>query len=359
MSDMRQGRLKAPSSFPVAYYHCVSRIVDRQFLLGAEEKEQFVAFMREYEQFCGVRVLTYCIMSNHFHLLIEVPERPMEPPTDEALVRMLERLSGINNAGTVRQQLAWFRERGQGNASDELRERILSRMWDISAFMKLLKQRFTQWYNRSKGRRGTLWEERFRSVLVEGAGNVLATMAAYIDLNPVRAGLVEDPKEYRWCGYGEAAAGNRAARAGLRRMIKAATGDVSSESESLAGYRVWLFGEGESNEGTTEEGIPRRRGFNREGVKRVIEEGGRLPLNEYLRLRVRYFADGAVLGTRGFVNEVFLTFRGRFGPRRRDGARRMKGVRGELYSLRALRIRPVQAGFSPPACKHIHCGPQG
>ncbi|MGE3312392.1 MAG: transposase, partial [Limisphaerales bacterium] len=63
-----------------------------------------------------------------------------------------------------------------------------ARMYDVSAFMKLVKQRFTQWYNRRVGRKGTLWEDRFRSVLVEGAGDALVTMAAYIDLNPVRAG---------------------------------------------------------------------------------------------------------------------------------------------------------------------------
>jgi hypothetical protein len=75
--------------------------------------------------------------------------------------------------------------------------------------MKLVKQRFTQWYNRKHGRKGTLWEERYRSVLVDSAGEALATMAAYIDLNPVRAGLVDDPKDYPWCGYGEATEGNR------------------------------------------------------------------------------------------------------------------------------------------------------
>jgi putative transposase len=66
-----------------------------------------------------------------------------------------------------------------------------------------------------------------------------------------------------------------------------------------------------------------------------------LALSEYLRLRVRYFADGAVLGTRGFVNEVFGLMKDRFGPKRKDGARRMRGVEKELYSMRALRIRPL------------------
>lgn len=62
----------------------------------------------------------------------------------------------------------------------------------------------------------TLWAERFKSVLVEGFGNALETVAAYIDLNPVWAGIVEDPKDYRFCGYAEAVA----------KEVKALTGEI-------------------------------------------------------------------------------------------------------------------------------------
>ena len=77
---MRQARLKAPEEHKVAYYHCISRVVNRDFVLGEEEREQFVEMMRCYEHFCGVRVLTYCVLSNHFHVLLAVPRRPAELP---------------------------------------------------------------------------------------------------------------------------------------------------------------------------------------------------------------------------------------------------------------------------------------
>jgi len=186
------------------------------------------------------------------------------------------------------------------------------------------------------------WEERFRSVLVEGAGDVMATMAGYIDLNPVRAGLVEDPGEYRWSGYGAAMGGGKAARLGIELAMRAASGREMSVEEALKEYRVWVYGQGEETEGLTEEGRPIRKGFTREEVMKVVEEKGRLPLRDYLRLRVRYFADGAVLGTRNFVKEVFVSLRERFGPRRKDGARRLKGVKADLYSLRALRVNPLR-----------------
>jgi hypothetical protein len=211
---MRLRRLKAPAFLPVAYYHVVSRVVDRQFVLGEEEKDKMVEYMRTYERFGGLRVISYCIMSNHFHILVEVPQRPDAAalPDDAGLVAKVRADLGDKLANELEWQLELHRKQGNTSAAEELRERWFGRMWDISAFMKVLKQRFTQWFNGRHARRGTLWEDRFRSVLVEGKGQALRTMAAYIDLNPVRAKICDDPKDYRWCGYAEAVAGGKLAR---------------------------------------------------------------------------------------------------------------------------------------------------
>ena len=99
-----------------------------------------------------------------------------------------------------------------------LKERYTRRMWDLSEFMKAVKQKFTQWYNNRNGLSGTLWEGRFKSVLVED-GYAARMTAAYIDLNPVRAGMVKDPKDYRWCSYGEACAGGEHAQQGLLEVM--------------------------------------------------------------------------------------------------------------------------------------------
>ena len=338
--------MKVPESHPVGYYHCISRIVDRQFLFGDREREQFVQFMREYEAFCGVRILTYCIMSNHFHILLEVPKRPEVLPSSEELVKMLGRLSGNVSVGTVVQRIEMFQKAKAHKELNEYLESFWARMWDVSAFMKLLKQRYTQWFNSQKGRKGTLWEERFKSVLVDGCGEALATMAAYIDLNPVRAGIVEDPADYRWCGYAEATVGRRRAMEGLR-MVVAAIERVHPEAgygakhqtaaAVLSTYRMFVYGEGEEGDGYTAEGVALRKGFDRDAVLKVVTEKGRLGVEDFLRLRVRYFADGAILGTRGFVDSIFGAMRGRFGVTRKDGARRVQGLRSELYTLRDLK----------------------
>jgi len=59
-------------------------------------------------------------------------------------------------------------------------------MYDISPYFKTLKQVFSQWYNKRNDRRGPLWDQRFKSLLIEGSEHALSTIAAYIDLNPLR-----------------------------------------------------------------------------------------------------------------------------------------------------------------------------
>jgi REP element-mobilizing transposase RayT len=105
-------------------------------------------------------VLTYCLMSNHFHLLLEVPKRPDPLPSAEQILAKLERLSGHQNVGAAREQLAGFRQGNEAEGERRWLEGYDARMLDLSAFIKLLKQRFTQWYNRRTGRQGTLREDR-------------------------------------------------------------------------------------------------------------------------------------------------------------------------------------------------------
>jgi len=335
-------RMKVREDAPVGYYHCISRVVDRRQVLRDPEKEHFVALMRECEAFCEVRVLTFCVMSNHFHLLVAVPHRPETLPSPETILAKVRALSGHANPGLVEQRIKMYRDAGNEAALQEYLQTFTDRMWDVSAFMKMLKQRFSQWYNGRRGRKGTLWEERFKSVLIEGAGLSLGAVAAYIDLNAVRAGLVKDPEDYRWCGYGEAMAGKRRAYEGLGLIASAlCQGQEVKRREAMELYRMQLCNTGtEEREALNEDGGTVRGALKRAAVLAVLKRKGRLPLAAYVRCRVRYFCDGAALGSRGFVEEVFRHYRDRFGPKRKDGARAMRGLAGGgLFALRDLQLR--------------------
>jgi putative transposase len=355
----------ADSDEKPAIYHCISRVVDKRFAFEGRDKEQFRTYMRMYENFSGCRILSYCLMSNHIHLLLEVPPMPRGGFTDEELLKRLQAIYSESQVAEVAKELADARRVAmEGRARDaeayllKIHERHTYRMHDLSEFMKALMQRFTQWYNRSHERRGNLWEETFKSVVVED-GIASKTMAAYIDLNPVRAGIVEDPADYRWSSYGEAVGGGgrgngKKARAGLVRAIMADKG-WEADATQWAGrvskeYRMLLLQHGE--ERTRENVNPRgervtkvtQKGMKPGQVAAELDQlaaGRSGALARMLRWRIRYFSDGAVIGSRGFVDQLFNQCRDRFGTQRKNGARKLRGPAaaacGLLWSLRDLR----------------------
>jgi hypothetical protein len=108
-----------------------------------------------------------------------------------------------------------------------------------------------------------------------------------------------------------------------------------------ARYRVLLYAEGEERRAAYG-GHVVRKGIATAEVDKVLESNGKLPLPELLRCRVRYFTDGMAIGGKAFVEQVFNDNRGLFGPKRREGARKMRfGEWGGLRTARALRVDAV------------------
>ena len=162
--------------------------------------------------------------------------------SDEELLKRLSAIYGEAFVAGVAKELMdartadYSNEGGMGEAVAAIHKRFTYRMQDLGEFMKGLLQRFTQWFNRAHSRSGTLWEDRFKSVIVED-GVAARTISAYIDLNPVRAGILKDPADYRWSSYGEALGGGKkgngkSAREGAGRRGKAWCGRIFA-------IRVW------------------------------------------------------------------------------------------------------------------------
>lgn len=342
-------------------YHVHSRVVDRRFVLGTEEKEKFRTLMRMQENFTGCRALSYCLMDNHFHILLEVPPMAVAGIPDEELFKRLSAIYGEAFVAGVAQELedaraaVYTSDNGMDEAVAAIHKRFTYRMQDLGEFMKGLLQRFTQWFNRVHSRSGTLWEDRFKSVIVED-GVAARTISAYIDLNPVRAGMVKDPAEHRWSSYGEAVGGGnkgngKKAREGLVRAYFCDQGvgfdtgkwqEVSRLYRRLMGLAIArkpgsadVFqsakGHGQTTKNTAEF-------LESEDNESALKDLGTAKM---LRCRIRYFTDGAVIGSKEFVNEAFSSARERFGQKRKDGARKLRGggaaVNGTLWSLRDLR----------------------
>jgi len=318
-----------------------------------------------------VKVLTYAVMGNHFHLLVEVPDKAKlveEFAGPEGEQRLLTHVKCLYSPAAVRSleaELARMREQGREEDAAAVVESVIARMGDLSRYMKEVKERFTRWYNKRHGRRGTLWMDRFKSVMVEN-GEALRAMAQYIDLNAVRAGLVDDPSDYRWCGWAEALGGSRRAKRGICRVMDCALDSWESgrseARENYAGALAEILRGVKRQAGSSEAGNElvgavesARRRLEADCTERVAAVGGdagggagvrkRMSVGSLLLRRVRYFTDGAVIGSKTYVERVFESNRGNFPEGRRHASRSWRDPgdlekRAEfgLHTLKDLRV---------------------
>ncbi len=129
-------------------HHVIQRGNDRQVVFREDaDYARYRGWLREVATTHALAVHAYVLMPNHVHLLVT-------PPTDTAL----------------------------------------------SKAMQSLGRRYVRWFNDKYGRTGTLWEGRFRSTVID-ADRYLLACSRYIELNPVRAGIVNSPELYRWSSY--------------------------------------------------------------------------------------------------------------------------------------------------------------
>jgi REP element-mobilizing transposase RayT len=311
---MRIARIKIHGEDAV--YHCISRTVNGERLFDEDAKEMFRRQMWQIADYCGASILTYAVMENHFHILVRVPKKA--PISDEEHLRRYRLLyPEPTRFQTASLAVVETQLKAGGPDAAAWRKQQLALMNDVSAFMKLLKQRFTIWFNKTHNRFGTLWAERFKSVLVQPTGHAVRVVAAYIDLNPVRTGLVDDPKDYRFCGYSEAVAGRKIARAGIIHVI--GEDDACTWQGAQEYYRLMIIGSGAK---------PRagKAAVSENLFEETVHAEGKLPLSTTLRCQIRYFTDGGILGGRTFVAKHIALLRRKTGLRRHKEPRALPPV---------------------------------
>jgi hypothetical protein len=274
---MRRRRLKVEDGI----YHCISRITGGRYWLTDECKGMWCDQLRRVSQFCGVEVLTYTVLDNHFHLLVHVP-----PPVVLGDAEIVERYRALYPQRPKMVREVEVTLGGGGAQAEELRKRLLARMHDVSMFLKELKQRFTMWFNARHELYGTIWAERFKSILVENDASVLQTVGAYIDLNALRAKIVRKPEDYRWCGMSAAERGDGLARAGLISMARA-----NGWMEARRMYRRFVY---EACLRQVKD-HPRR--------KTEVEDVNGIVADPCLAARQPSLSNGWVVGSRNFVRD--------------------------------------------------------
>jgi REP element-mobilizing transposase RayT len=183
------------------YYHCVSRCVRRAFLCG-EDTQSGSSFehrrgwirdrMLQLADVFAIDVAAYAVMSNHYHLVLAVSrEEALAWSGDEVIERWHRLFAGnlLSSRHVAGEQLSAAERRALDSFVASWRERLA----DISWFMRCLNEDIARKANQEDGCTGRFWEGRFKSqaLLDEKA---LAARLAYVDLNPVRAGMAEMPE---------------------------------------------------------------------------------------------------------------------------------------------------------------------
>jgi hypothetical protein len=289
-------------------YHIMSRSALGGYPIDDVDKEFFVEQVTALSKLFFVEVLGFCCMGNHFHLLVR-----MKPETDFSDIEVKKRLAAFYDTELN------FYEDGQ---LPYFREKLSS----LSEYVREIKVRFTRFYNKRHGRRGYFWGDRFKSVVVEN-GETLINCLAYIDLNPVRAGLVARPEDYRWNSIGYHIQSNNkdnflSLDFGLREF-----GEMNDD-ERLRRYRRFLYETGAMDKGkggqidTAVVEKERTNDFKLTRVRRFL-------------YRIRYFTDSGIIGGKAFVSETYQKTRKVFKAKREKIPKPVSGLDG-IYSLKRL-----------------------
>ena len=212
---------------PETVHHLVSRIAHRVYFLEDDERKDFLEIVRRASQFSGIELLGWCVMTNHFHLMVY---QPMQTFVDEAeILRRYGILKGIAAAERVAREFAAWRmedEQGERRVSEWL-DRQRRRMYDVGCFMKIVKQWFTEEYNRRHSHKGTLWESAYYDRLVARTVPEMSKCMGYIHLNPIRGAASDRFDGYVWSSYSAFRKGDPTAVRGMRFVY----GDEMSDSE--------------------------------------------------------------------------------------------------------------------------------
>ena len=290
-------------------YHVISRTALDGFVLGDVEKEFLLNLIKRLSSVYFAEVLGFCLMGTHFHLLCRM--HPGDGFTDEEIRRRFSLYYGPDHRRKLSEgRLEFFREKW-GSLSEYVRE---------------IKQTFSRYYNKTHGRRGFFWGDRFKSVIVDN-GDTLINCLAYIDLNPVRAGICEVPEDYRWCSLGyHVQSGNKDGFLSLDFGLRAF--GVRNAIQRLHYYRKFVYEKGSISPG-------KGAVIDSEVLDQEKKKGFAVGVRDRFRYRTRYFTDSGIIGTKEFVARCYQRFKDYFSSRREKLPRAVAGLDG-VYSLKRL-----------------------
>jgi hypothetical protein len=199
-------------------------------------------------------------------------------------------------------------------------------MTSLGSFVKDIKQGFTRYYNKKYNRQGYFWGGRFKSLIVQD-GRTLVNLLAYVDLNPIRAGVVKRPEDYRWCSLGyHVQSRNKGELLSVDFGMK--EWQEFKSKEIVRKYREFVYETGavDAGKGATIDAnivnTERKRNYRIRRVDRFMN-------------RTRYFTDAGIIGSKEFVGEVFDQVKHLLRSKDERRVTPVGGVEG-VYSMKRL-----------------------
>ena len=185
------------------WYHCVARCVRRAYLCGddfhsGKNFDHRRGWIRdrimELANIFAIDVAAYAVMSNHYHVVVHVDRDRAELWSDEEVLRRWRLLF----TGPVLLNRYLSDDRGEMSEAElqavaEMVEQYRVRLYDLSWFMRCLNEFIAREANAEDGVKGRFWEGRFKTQVLLDEQALLAAMA-YVDLNPIRAGIADTPE---------------------------------------------------------------------------------------------------------------------------------------------------------------------
>ena len=294
-------------------YHIVSRIHDELEWWTDDEKEEYLRLLERLARGFFLQIHAFCLMSNHFHLLVTAQERAAAAASFDELRRRYRAIHGRRADPPIGEQ------QPDGSVEpdpDGGEQRLRDRLGDVSRFLQEFKQTLSRWYNRRRGRKGTIWQDRFKSVVTDKRGDYEISQAAYIDLNPIRANIVTIPEDYRWSSAGLKV---RAPRRAKRLLTPLKHPKLQQIGEGW--YRMFMYCAGVEPVKVNPHAGRIRKAY----AEAIVARQGELGIFQRLRYRCRNLSEGVAVGSAAFVAEV----------QRRRGQKRIKPrpfLRGEAGS---------------------------
>ena len=314
---MRTAREKVPGGD--SYYHVMNRYGGKinEHPFTDEVKEYGMHLVMKYSYYYLVEPISMCWMGNHYHIALYVPGDDELPSLKEIVQRHNEFYK--DNPGK------------QLRLEDKVAcEKVRKNMADISQFMKAFQQKFTFYINRLQKRRGKFWADRFKSTIIEGS-EALWNVVEYIELNPVRAGIVKNPDDYRFCSWGKyKGSGKHIFYYNFIKHMKKALGDFAtdwSNEQLLSEFAGELTRVMESERGLRGEKLD-------ESVK-LAKKGESMPI-QFLNI-TRHWTDGGIIGSEEFVQETAFNFKDKEKVLKKQFSHGITPKNKDLYCYKMLR----------------------